>query len=283
MITNQKHLLHILKTNQQSLESILESVDSFYYEINKPKINKNTGKPILDKKGEPVKRTLSPSTGNLKKLQDRIYLFLSTHTTIPSYAFGGIKGKSNIKNARYHQGNKYIFTTDIKSFFPSITNKMVFNMFIREGCTPSIARTLTKLTTYKYKLPQGSSTSSLIANLVFKPIGQKLDLLAKEKGLKFTTFIDDVTISSKTDFKNSIPEIINIIEEGGFKISHKKTNYKTCNPIITGVICHNNSLVIPRIYKKKKAKLVKQLGDNKAFIERKIQGLENYMKSIENA
>ena len=46
-------------------------------------------------------------------------------------------------------------------------------MFLREGCTPAIARILTKLTTHKYQVPQGIPTSTLIANLVFKPIGME--------------------------------------------------------------------------------------------------------------
>lgn len=283
MITNLKHLLYILKTDQHSLDSILENVDSFYYIISKQKINKNTGKPILDKNGVYATRTLSPSKGNLKALQTNLYKFLSTHATIPTYAYGGMKGKDNIKNARYHQGNKYVFTTDIKSFFPSITYTMVFQMFIREGCTPSIARILTKLTTWKYNLPQGTSTSSIIANLVFKPIGSQIEKIAKEKGIKFTTFIDDITMSSKTDFKDALPEIIKIIEEGGFKISRGKTHYKTCDPIITGVICHNNNLVVPKSLRKKRAKLLKQLKCNNQKVVHKIQGLDNYMKNIVKA
>lgn len=75
-------------------------------------------------------------------------------------------------------------------------------MFLREGCTPTIARILTKLTTLKYQVPQGIPTSTFIANMVFKPTGLEIDQLAKEHHIKFSMFVDDITLSSKSDFKN---------------------------------------------------------------------------------
>ena len=84
-------------------------------------------------------------------------------------------------------------------------------MFLREGCTPAIARILTKLTTHKYQVPQGIPTSTIIANLVFKPIGLEFEQLAKEHHIKFSMFVDDITLSSKSDFKKLIPNILSII------------------------------------------------------------------------
>ena len=46
---------------------------------------------------------------------------------MPQYVYGGVQGKNNVRNARFHQGNKYIFTTDLKSFFPTISHKQVFS------------------------------------------------------------------------------------------------------------------------------------------------------------
>lgn len=108
-------------------------------------------------------------------------------------------------------------------------------MFLREGCTPAIARILTKLTTHKYQVPQGIPTSTLIANLVFKPIGMEIDQLAKEHHIKFSMFVDDITLSSKVDFKNLVPQFLAIIKKSGFRISHKrhiiklKSYYNRCN------------------------------------------------------
>ena len=213
-------------------------------------------------------------------MQTRLYKFMLRKAKIPNYVYGGIKGKNNVLNARYHQGNKFVFTTDLKSFFPSISYKQVFNMFLREGCTPTIARILTKITTINYQVPQGIPTSTLIANLVFKPTGEKIALLAKKNHIKFTTFVDDITLSCKVDFKALIPSFLSIIQKDGFTINHKKTHYKTKNPVITGVICQNNRLLPPLGYKKKMAILKKKCETEENFIGPQIQGLSNYLESI---
>lgn len=161
---------------------------------------------------------------------------------MPKYAFGGIKGKDNIFNARMHKGQKYIFQTDLKDFFPNITHKMVYAMFVRNGFSPDVASLLTKLTTYKGHLPQGAPTSTTIANLVFVPAGLEILTIAEREGLRFTTFVDDVTISSQRDFKSVVPEIMDIIESHDFKINKGKTTYKSDITDVTGVEMRNNSL-----------------------------------------
>jgi RNA-directed DNA polymerase len=282
MITNEKHLLYILKVKKGRLEYILEHLDNFYYSFSKPKINHITGRISRKANGEEVHRLINAPNEELKRIQKRIYKFIRAKVDLPSYIYGGVKGKNNIRNARFHQGNKYIFTTDLKSFFPSITYKQVFHMFLREGCTPSVARILTKLTTLHYSLPQGTPTSSLIANLVFKPYGEQIAEFASRNDMKFSMFVDDITISSKTDFKNLVPEILNIINRSGYRISHKKTHYQTKNPVITGVVCHNGKLLAPSVYKKKLARLRKEQ-EEKSEPSNHLRGLENYIHSIEMA
>ena len=166
---------------------------------------------------------------------------------MPEYAFGGVKGKDNIQNARFHKGQKYVFQTDLKDFFPYITNKMVYKMFVINGFSPDVASLLTKLTTFKGHLPQGAPTSTTIANLVFAPCGDEIRSIAEREGLRFTTFVDDVTISSQHDFKNVVPEIMDTIQPAksrGFKISHGKTTYRSGITDITGVKMLNNSITV---------------------------------------
>ena len=277
MITNEKHLLYILKVEKAHLKYILEHLQDFYYPFKKPKIDKATGKIKRNANGEEEFRTINAPNKELKSIQEQIYRYMLTKADLPDYIYGGVKGRNNIRNARFHQGNKYIFTTDLKSFYPSITHTQVFQMFLREGCTPSVAHILTKLTTFHYELPQGSPTSLLIANLVFKPYGERIAQLATKNQMKFSMFVDDITISSKTDFKHLIPDFLRIIQDSGFKINHKKTHYQTRNPVITGVICQNNRLLAPNAAKKELARLKKEENTNSAH------GLENYIHNIELA
>ena len=189
-----------------------------------------------------------------------------SHVEIPTYAFGGVPKKDNIKNAKYHQGNKYIFTTDLRSFFPSISHNSVFEVYCNNGYSPTVARILTKLTTYKYQLPQGVPTSTLLALLAFKSTGDKLYDYAIQHNLKFSIFVDDITISSKVDFKQLVPDILDIIVSAGYKISHNKTHYSTKNPIITGIKCQNNRIKLPQSTYKRISKLPKDSNSYKGLI-----------------
>lgn len=177
-------------------------------------------------------------------------------------------------NAKQHQGKKFKFITDLANFFPSITNKMVYDMFIAYHFSPDVASLLTKLTTYKGHVPQGAPTSTYIANLVFTKTGNELAQLAKEYNITFTSFVDDLTFSSCCDFHFLVPTIIDIITRNGFIISHQKTFYQSHSPSITGVICHNNRLSVP-IY------FMKELEDAQSLSPKQYQGKIRYKEKVD--
>ncbi len=272
MIKTAKHLAYELKVELSELDHIIKNIDSFYYQKETIKKNDN-GEPKV-KNGIIQKRVLNPSIKRLKIIQKRLQKNILQKLTIPDYAFGAIKGKDNISNAKRHQGKKYIFTTDLTNFFPSVNHKQVFEMFISFDFSPTVGRLLTKLTTYKGKLPQGAPTSPIVANLVFVKTGKRLQEIAKEYNLTFTSFVDDLTFSSPTDFKDKIPNILDAVVEDGFKISHKKTNYKTKLPTVTGVIVKNNSLDLPNEFKNKM--------NDETQSEERLKGLKRYHDRVIN-
>ncbi len=281
MITNIKHLCYILKTDIDTINHIIDSIDDYYISWDKIKTDKDTNLPVLTN-GKPKIRQLNSTKKELKRIQKRIYKFLLANVELPEYAFGGIPKRDNVRNAKQHQGNKYIFTTDLKSYFPSITHRQVFSLFLELNFSPTISRILTQLTTYKYQLPQGVPTSTLFANLVFKRTGDKIADYAKSNQLTFTTFVDDLTLSSKTDFKDKIPEILNILVSAGFTISHKKTFYKTKNPIVTGVVCQNNKLKLENNVDKRisRLKILSKTNPHDIKLSKKIEGLIRYRKKV---
>lgn len=249
MINTLKHLAYTLKVDVTEFEKIIGKIDDYYYEDKKPKLK--DGKPRLNKNGEIEYRIIYPSKGRLKEIQKRINTNILKNIPMPKYAFGAVGGRDNVLHAKYHQGNKHFFNTDLKNFYPSIRHPRVFGFFKENKFSDDVASVLTQLTTYKGKLPQGIPTSSYIANLIFKNTGDKLNALAKTKSMKFSTYIDDVVVSSKEDFKTLIPDFLKIITDDGFTISHKKTNYKTKNPEVTGVIVKANNLALAKKTKTK--------------------------------
>ncbi len=282
MLIQRKQILCdiVLRTNIDRLDYILTHVDKFYKEFKQPKQDK-FGNPKINKPqyvkafGQYQARTINPPKEELKSVQKRINSYLNENVSMPEYAFGGIKGKDNIQNAKYHKGQKYVFQTDLKDFYPFITCKMVYRMFVRIGFSADVSSILTKLTTYKGHLPQGAPTSTTIANLVFEPTGRKLQKLANENKLRFTTFVDDVTMSSQFQFKCLTPLAIQILEEDGYRISQNKTTYKSGITEITGVKMTNNSMTTTS-----KFNLKYKNADNMPVSTK--TGMEQYKNRIKN-
>ena len=180
----------------------------FFYRFKTDKLgNKKLNKSKYAHLGTYWARKINPPKGELKEIQKQINGYLVKNVEMPVYAFGGIRNRDNIRNARFHKGQKFVFQTDLKDFFPYITYKLVYEMFVRVGFSHDVSSLLTKLTTYEGHLPQGAPTSTTIANLVFMPTGMALQAIAEREGLRFTTFVDDVTMSSQMDFKHVVPEI----------------------------------------------------------------------------
>ena len=239
---------YVLHKSVERVEYIAEHPKDFYsffYRFKTDKLgNKKLNKPKYAHFGTYWARKINPPKGELKEIQKLINGYLVKNIEMPIYAFGGIKNRDNIRNARFHKGQKYVFQTDLKDFFPYITHKKVYEMFVRVGFSHDVSSLLTKLTTYEGHLPQGAPSSTTIANLVFMPIGMALHAIADREGLRFTTFVDDVTMSSQKDFKHVVPEIVETIVSSGFKISQGKTTYKSGITDITGVKMLNNSMTI---------------------------------------
>lgn len=230
MIRTTSHLAYALKFDIKEINFITDNIGNFYTEYRKPKKNGY--------------RIINPPHRRLKVLQKRIQKSIINQLPLPDFAYGAVQGRDNVGNTTQHKGKRYKFATDLRNFFPSVNNRQVNKMFLKHGFSPTVARILTKLTTYEGKLPQGAPTSSSIANLVFADTGNKLDEFAQGNNITFTTFVDDLAFSSPFDFKEKTPEIVNIITEDGFRISHNKTYYCQ-SPLITGLYPKNNYLHLP--------------------------------------
>ena len=195
MIRSVNHLAYTLKISKEKLLCLANSdtISKYYREYEILKFHGN-GQPKIDKNGIQKRRIINPSTSILKDIQKRINSYILNKIPVPKYIFGGTKGKDNVLNAKQHQGKKFKFITDLSNFFPSITNKMVYDMFVAYDFSPDVARILTILTTYKGHVPQGAPTSTYIANLVFSRRENELSELAKVHNITFTSFFHLVVI-----------------------------------------------------------------------------------------
>lgn len=266
-----KRLCAIIGFKQKEVEFVVSNIDKYYKEWIERKTDKKTGAFKTYKDGTIKERTIRPSLKELKIIQSNIKNRILTPIELPDCIHGGVKKKSNITNAKPHQGNKFQFTTDLQEFYPNITSQRVYDTFCNLKFTNHFSHWLTILTTWKYELPQGTPTSTHIANLVFLPTDIKLIELCKANNITYTRYVDDLTFSSQQDFRHLLNEILNIVTSNEFKLSYRKTKYKG-NQTITGVNVFLNKIDAPEKIKQK-AKLEEETKAN-------LKPFTNYLNNI---
>ncbi|HLG35640.1 MAG TPA: reverse transcriptase family protein [Bacteroidia bacterium] len=239
-----KYLASLLCCKPTHIEYLCNNLKSYYGKWVEEKTDKESGKIKVYSDGTPKTRTIRPSKKILKQIQKSLKINILSKVELPKNIQGGVKKKSNKTNAKQHQGNKYQFTTDLLDFFPNITHHQIYSMYLRLGYSKYVAHWLTKLTSYEFELPQGTPTSTHIANLVFLPTDLKLIELCKANNITYTRYVDDLTFSSQKDFRHLTKHFVDVIQKGVFKIGYRKTKYEG-NQTITGIKVFNNYIDAP--------------------------------------
>lgn len=203
-----KHLYIHLHTNAAEVSMVLARLPRFYHCHAK-----------LDKKGK--LRDYATPTGPLRRIVDNLNGVLQRIVLDPSL-HGGCRGRSNVSNAFAHIGTSALINADIQDFFPSVRPARVYKMFVhRLGCSPDVARILTRLSTFRGCLPQGSPSSSIVAALVTEPLVRRLRGLGSSVGGTATLFVDDATVSGPAHLVGRKDLVAKIIRQEGF-VPHPK-------------------------------------------------------------
>lgn len=195
---------HQLGFPQDFLIKISNEIDKHYSKFSKE-----------DKKGK--QRPFCDADKELKIIHKKINKLLDC-LDYPVNIQGGIIGRSIITNASIHVGKKYVANYDIKNFFPSINNKIVYNALKKQKCAPDVCRMLTRITTAGGCLPQGFATSPKISGLVLYNLNFRIEKLFKRYSLVHTFWIDDLTISSNNPIKKFKKILYKIFEQEGFSL-----------------------------------------------------------------
>ena len=237
------HLLYTQPGNPPH-ESLIRHLDgednrrSYYHEVTIPK-----------KRGG--ERTLTVPEHPLKWLQ-RSLLTVFTHL-FPRHecAHGFERGKSIVTHAEQHTNKQYVYTIDIKDFFPSINRNRVFGMlkaYPINASTP-VARYLANLTCHDGCLPQGAPTSPLLSNLLCRRLDSRLFKWARQNGYTYSRYADDLTFSTNRDAvpDGDIDFIDKIIRDEGFDVNHEKRRLQPSHKrqMVTGLVV-NEKVNLPR-------------------------------------
>lgn len=254
------------------LQKMILSIDDFYNEWEIIKNDKTTGQPKTYLDGTVKKRYIRPSLRQLNTLQNRIKLRILEKIQLPPNIHGGVKKKSNITNAKAHQGKKYVLTTDLQEFYPSVKPSLIKETFLELGFNPQFAFFISRFTTWKGQLPQGAPSSTHIANIVFLKIDFLLIEFCKTHNITYTRYVDDLTFSSQQDFHFLIDQILELVKRSGFRISRRKTKYAK-NQTITGIKVFNHKIDVPE-------KIIKKIDEESLLSDDRQKYLTKYRDRV---
>lgn len=218
----------LLLCSRSFLNYCADNAPYMYSPYEKPKKN-GVGTRTIDNPQEP-----------LKSLQSQIKKSLLDSLPLPRFIKGGVPGRSLRQHASLHTQRAAVVSLDLKDFFGSVSSTRVRAVFHEVfGATPQVLDLLVRLTTFREHLPQGSPTSSALANLAVIPMAREIDLRLKNNDgdIHFSMWCDDITMSG-TGAQDFIRDTVGIVKRHGFRVNPKKIDIMPSHgpQIVTGFV-----------------------------------------------
>lgn len=199
----------------------------------------------------------------LKNIQKRLNSYLQAvyYFHKPDCVHGFVKCPNDataklsiLSNAARHVGKPFVINADIFRFFPSITGKMVKDVFMRApfAFNDNLASAIALLCITKNWLPTGAPSSPSVSNFVCLQMDEALKQLASENQYTFTRYADDLSFSGITKPEDSFKDALtSILQAYGFKLNYKKYRVLTqhTRQSVTGIVV-NEKLNVNRTYKR---------------------------------
>ncbi len=216
-IRSPRRLADILKIPPGKLEEVAESPGANY----SPFMLAKPPRPF-ERFYVPRSRPIDNPLQNLKWIQQRIYRRLIKPICFPTHILGAVSGRSVMDNAERHLASALLVTLDVRQCFPSITNVHVYRVWSEFlGCSPPVAKLLTRLTTFDRHLPQGAPTSPLLANLFIWMIDEPIRTICGRLRVAYSTWIDDLAFSGEYS-RDLIEPSISLLAANGLKVKREK-------------------------------------------------------------
>jgi retron-type reverse transcriptase len=207
----------------------------------------------IPKRGKPTKfRVVFKAEQRLALIQKNTLGWISQYVEFPACVQGFVQKRSIATNARIHLQSRSVLHADIRDFFGSIREPAVVDAFRTLGCAPDVATALAALCTLSGRLPQGSSASPAIANIVCQGLDAELQLLARANGCKYSRYADDITISG--DALPRQDEVASVLARHGFSVREDKCRIQSRgrSQFVTGLTIQDPiSPRVPRALKRR--------------------------------
>ncbi|VVT53836.1 Retron-type RNA-directed DNA polymerase (EC [Kosakonia radicincitans] len=240
----------------------------------------------VEKKGPERKmRTIYQPSRELKALQGWVLRNILDKLSSSPFSMGFEKNQSILNNATPHMGANFILNIDLEDFFPSLTADKVFGVFHSLGYNRLISSSLTKICCYKNILPQGAPSSPKLANLICSKLDYRIQGYAGSRGLIYTRYADDLTLSAQSMKKvvKAKDFLISIIPTEGLTVNSKKTciSGPRSQKKVTGLVISQEKVGVGRLkYKEIRAKIHHVFTGRSVEVEH-VKGWLSFISSVD--
>lgn len=187
-------------------------------------------------------RQLAYPVAGLRRVHERLKMHLNKIKQ-PAYLFSPRKSRSQRDNAALHVGQRQFLTLDVKQFYPSTTASMVRRFFIGLGMANDVAGLLVKLITIDGVVSFGSPLTPVLCTLVHRQMFDQIAEVCAARGLIFSVWVDDLTISGDFVPGEVLAQIREIVRGAGLR-THKIEYRNGSDPVfVTGVGIVGRSLI----------------------------------------
>ena len=213
-------------------------------------------------------RRIEAPTPTLKYIQRIIHESLARIYGPHPAVHGFLSDRSIVTNAQNHVRSRYILNVDLADFFSSITKKRIYGRLVSAPYSLSkrVANLIAALSTNVYsRLPQGSPSSPVLANIVASGLDSDLANLCGSLGCWYTRYADDITIStSRREMPRQLARypnargtgqvvigdrLLDVIERHGFRINDRKSRLQSywTRQLCTGLVVNGDRISPPEV------------------------------------
>jgi hypothetical protein len=195
-------------------------------------------------------RLISAPKVALKLFQSWIGSHLSRSIEFSECVYGFVPGRNGvIEAASKHCEALWVYSLDLRDFFPSISADRVGPSLVNIGYSSNAAAFITSLCTLNGALPQGSPASPVLSNLVFTNTDLALLEIATQEGVRYTRYADDLVFSGLGAVPLSLQDRVRacLLEHGWTIATEKEKLVALPNRLkVHGLVVHGHA---PRLTK----------------------------------
>ena len=190
-------------------------------------------------------RDLAYPSGRLRAVHERFKFHLDKIKQ-PNYLYSPRRKRNQRNNAELHVEQQQYLTLDLKQFYPSTSDAMVRQWLCQAlSMHVDVAGLLTHLCTIDGKVSFGSPLTPVLCSLVHRSMFDAIAEICDHRGLKYSVWVDDLTISGRFIPAELLAQVREIVRASGMR-SHDIVYRSGNRPVfITGIGVVGPKLVAP--------------------------------------